>query len=203
MWRKGGWVTSQGDQLGHRFPTLGNQDLPATFHLREWDDYEAKLVQAKQQGFRLVRLFPTHQGWSLGCEQLRLVAIAAGQVGLPLMAEVAASGDLTTLARQTAEAGAPVIAAGVNLAFAALVGEAIAVARTHPHIHLETSRFDAPGMYELAVKEIGAERVIYGSAALVQYMASALGAFREADLSEDDRRLIGGENIKRLVGDLS
>lgn len=55
------------------------------------------------------------------------------------------------------------------------------------------------GFVEMAVRELGAQRVIYGSDASGRSFASQLGKVMGADISEADRKLILGENLKRMM----
>lgn len=55
------------------------------------------------------------------------------------------------------------------------------------------------GFVEMAVRELGASRVIYGSDASGRSFASQLGKVMGADISEADRKLILGENLKRMM----
>ncbi len=55
------------------------------------------------------------------------------------------------------------------------------------------------GFVEMAVRELGAARVIYGSDASGRSFASQLGKVMGADINEADRKLILGENLKRMM----
>jgi predicted TIM-barrel fold metal-dependent hydrolase len=55
------------------------------------------------------------------------------------------------------------------------------------------------GMVEMAVRELGAERVIFGSDAAGRSFASQLGKVMGASISEHDRRLILSENLRRIM----
>jgi hypothetical protein len=55
------------------------------------------------------------------------------------------------------------------------------------------------GFVEMAVRELGASRVIYGSDAGGRSFASQLGKVMAADIAEADRKLILGGNLKRLL----
>jgi predicted TIM-barrel fold metal-dependent hydrolase len=55
------------------------------------------------------------------------------------------------------------------------------------------------GYVEMAVREMGAERIIYGSDAFGRSIASQLGKVMGADIPESARKLILGENLKRLL----
>ena len=54
-------------------------------------------------------------------------------------------------------------------------------------------------MVETAVRELGAGRVLYGSDAPGRSFASQLGKVMGADVTEADRKLILGENLRRLL----
>ncbi len=55
------------------------------------------------------------------------------------------------------------------------------------------------GFTEMAVRELGAERVLYGSDAGGRSFATQLGKVLGADISEAQRRLILGENLKAMM----
>jgi len=55
------------------------------------------------------------------------------------------------------------------------------------------------GMAEMAVRELGAERVLYGSDFPGRSFASQLSKVYEADIPESARRLILGENFRRIL----
>jgi len=55
------------------------------------------------------------------------------------------------------------------------------------------------GCTEMAVRELGAERVLYGSDAGGRSFASQLAKFYGADIPEESKRLILGENLIRLL----
>lgn len=76
----------------------------------------------------------------------------------------------------------------------------IRVIRAVPNVYSETSGFDpTAGMVEMAVRELGPERVVFGSDAGGRSYASQMSKVTSADLSERDRRLILGGNIERLL----
>jgi uncharacterized protein len=55
------------------------------------------------------------------------------------------------------------------------------------------------GFVEMAVRELGPERIIYGSDAFGRSIASQLGKVMGADIPESARRLILGENLSRVL----
>ena len=78
--------------------------------------------------------------------------------------------------------------------------QAIAAAQAYPNVYLETcSTFRTPGVIEQLVDEAGAERVLYGSDMPLMDPRPQLGKIITADISNEAKRKILGENARRLL----
>lgn len=78
--------------------------------------------------------------------------------------------------------------------------QGIRAVQSSPNVSVETSGFDATaGFVEMAVNKLGAERVIFGSHLPSRSLGTELGKILGADISEQDRKLILGENFRRLL----
>jgi len=76
----------------------------------------------------------------------------------------------------------------------------IRIVRSTPNVCVELAGSDpTSGFVEMAVRELGAERVIYGSDAGGRSFASQLAKVMGAEITESVRRLILGENLRRLL----
>lgn len=76
----------------------------------------------------------------------------------------------------------------------------IRMVRQAANVSLDLAGSDpTQGFTEMAVREVGAERVIYGSDAGGRSFASQLSKVRGADISEAAKKLILKENLKRLL----
>ena len=72
--------------------------------------------------------------------------------------------------------------------------------RSHKNVYAELGGGDpTAGVTEMAVRELGAERVIYGSDVGGRSFASQLAKVFGADIPESAKRLILGQNLKRLL----
>lgn len=72
--------------------------------------------------------------------------------------------------------------------------------RPYPNIYADLNGGDpTAGMTEMAVRELGAERVLYGSDAGGRSFASQLAKVLGADIPDSAKRLILAENAKRLL----
>ncbi len=71
---------------------------------------------------------------------------------------------------------------------------------SHPNILVETSGFDpTAGFIEMAVRELGAERIVFGSHLPSRSLGTEYGKIFGADIDESQRRLILGDNLRRLL----
>lgn len=78
--------------------------------------------------------------------------------------------------------------------------QGIAAIRACPNIYADLAGGDpAAGFTEMAVRELGAERVLYGSDAPGRSFASQLAKVHGADISDAHKRLIFAQNLKRLL----
>ena len=78
--------------------------------------------------------------------------------------------------------------------------QGLRVIRPHKNVFADLGGGDpTAGFTEMAVRELGAERVLYGSDAGGRSFASQLAKVFGADIPESAKRLILGENLKRLL----
>lgn len=76
----------------------------------------------------------------------------------------------------------------------------IRAVRALPNVYVETAGFDpTAGMVELAVQELGADRVIYGSDAAGRSFSSQLAKVAGAKIPVADKEQIYGRNLQRLL----
>jgi len=73
--------------------------------------------------------------------------------------------------------------------------------RATKNVYAGLAGFDpTAGVVEMAVRELGASRIIFGSDASGRSFASQLSKVYAADIPESDKRLILGGNIERVLG---
>ncbi|MCA9066558.1 MAG: amidohydrolase family protein, partial [Planctomycetaceae bacterium] len=70
------------------------------------------------------------------------------------------------------------------------------------NILVETSGFDpTAGFIEMAVRELGSERIVFGSHLPSRSIGTELGKILGAEISQQDRHRILGGNYRRLLGE--
>ncbi|HIF01739.1 MAG TPA: amidohydrolase [Planctomycetes bacterium] len=72
--------------------------------------------------------------------------------------------------------------------------------RAYPNILAETSGFDATaGFIDMAVRDLGADRIVFGSHLPSRALGTELSKVLNADISDDARKKIFGENLRQLL----
>lgn len=76
----------------------------------------------------------------------------------------------------------------------------IRAVRAAPNILVETSGFDATaGFIEMALRELGPRRIVFGSHLPSRSLGTELGKIVGAEVSEDEKKRILGENFRNLL----
>jgi hypothetical protein len=76
----------------------------------------------------------------------------------------------------------------------------IRAVRNSPNILVETSGFDATaGFVEMAVRELGSNRIVFGSHLPSRSLGTEVGKVIGAEITDRDRRMIFGENLRGLL----
>ncbi|MFZ8829079.1 MAG: amidohydrolase family protein [Armatimonadota bacterium] len=150
----------------------------------------------RQQGFRLFRVFPHLQGWQPRIAPFRTFLQWLNEQGLPLLVDCPQVGWASELAELTQGSSAPLILVGVH---EGNLGEALSALSACPNLYLETSGLKQPDGYEMAAATVGVERLIFGSGAPLHYFASALLPLLHSSLSDEEKRKVLVDNLRRLV----
>ena len=83
---------------------------------------------------------------------------------------------------------------------ARFMGRALfALMKDCPNVHAETSNLAGADFLRWAARELGARRLLFGSFLPVNDPWVALGMILEADLSWEEKRLVAGDNLRRLL----
>lgn len=150
------------------------------------------------EGFRLFRFFPERQGWPLRFVPFQEALNKCDALGVPVAVTTSRAGEMSELASAVKNLKVPVLLAGVN---SDLLGEAISVMRGDAKIHIETTGLLAPGALE-AVRdhvENGNARLVFASHSPLRYLSAAIGPILASSLSDEDKALVLGGNLKQLL----
>jgi len=76
----------------------------------------------------------------------------------------------------------------------------VAVMTESPNLMVETHELHVPGVFKMLAEKVGAERIIFGSGAPRRSTASTLNYALNSELSDAEKQLVLGGNIKRILG---
>ena len=68
-----------------------------------------------------------------------------------------------------------------------------------PNLHIETSYYTVHRGIELACRQFGARRALFGTSMPFRSPGPAITALMYARISETERALVGGDNLRRLL----
>lgn len=174
-----------------------NRLIPvATINPAMWYGSTADLQAIRGQGFRILKFFPEEQGWSLKSAAFEKVLEQSASLKMPVIVSVSSSGDSTRVGDVARSYPAPVILGSVSLD---TLSEALAVLEKQPTCLIGTHELHAPGALEMLVNRVGAERIIFGSGAPRRAIASSLAYVANSELSDDQKSLVLGGNIRRVL----
>ena len=163
--------------------------------------YPACIEEAEKraaEGFRLFRFFPSFQKWPINYAPFREVVRKCDELKIPIAVQVESAGECTELADLVAFTEAPLLLAGVRPQH---LGEALAVMRTDAKFYLETTYLQGYSTFETVRDAIphGIERIVFASFSPLRYLSAALGPVVTSKISEDEKALVLGGNLKRLL----
>lgn len=157
-----------------------------------------EIKKRRDQGVKVWRLFPELQDWSLDSAHADAVLRGLKEAGAVLMLDASAPGAPTRVAKRTAEFGLTTILLGVS---GALMGELLALLDEAKHVLVETRRLADPEVLVALGRRFGFERLVFGTASPLQYVSSSRLAVETAPLADDQRALVMGANIERLLAE--
>jgi uncharacterized protein len=164
----------------------------------------AEMERCIAQGpLRGVKLWVCRRCDDPGCDP---IAQKAGELGVPVLQHtwIKATGNMPTESRPEHLVGLARRHPGTTFIMAHSGGDwqrGLRLAQPAPNILVDTCGGNPEqGQVELAVRLLGAERVLYGSDADGRSFASQLAKVTAARVTEAERRLVLGENAARVVG---
>ena len=167
---------------------------------RRGEEALADLEEAVRDfGFRGLKLMPTVYGYPIESPVVDPVMRKAAELGIPVTIH---SGGIHCMPSEIALLAArhpdvPIIMD--HMGYRYYVEQAIAAARVLPNIYLGTATANnEPGNVLRAMREIGPERVVYGSNWPASYPDLAVAALERLDLDPAWRRMLMGDTLARL-----
>lgn len=153
----------------------------------------------REWGMKGLKLMPLRHGYEVDGGVPQRIMARAAELGLPVSIHSGAQFCLPWQIADLAQAFPSVPVIMDHMGFRYYVDGAINVARRVENIYLETALVSMPGYIRMAVDQVGAERVLYGSDYPTGHPAGMLATMKAAGLTERDEALVMGENLARLL----
>jgi hypothetical protein len=144
-------------------------------------------------GAKLLRFFPQYQEWHIGQAPFRkLLREVLAPSGVALM--IPAVMGVTAIGDMAAKIGNPVIID--KLRYTAWAETAV-VMQEVPNICVE---MHLGAWLEWVKAEVGLDRIVFGSNAPLSYIPAAMAEIEHGGISEEEKALILGGNLRRILG---
>jgi predicted TIM-barrel fold metal-dependent hydrolase len=168
----------------------------ATVNPRRYFGSAEDMQAIRAQGFRIFKFYPGSQEWPVDYAAFGEALKQLAPLKTPIMVNAELMGEPSRLARMVASYPAPVILCSIN---GETLTEALAVAASLPNLLIETHELHVPGALRTLADRIGPERIVFGSGAPRRSLASSLYYVLYSELADDEKQLVLGGNIKRIL----
>lgn len=177
----------------------GKRFLPAaSIDPRRYFGCKEEVERRVKQGFKLFRFFPDSQGWPLEFAPFQKILEEINRFGKPVMIPAAGYGLPTQVTKLIKDLEMPIILTSISYCN---LSEALVLMKDYPQIYVETHLLNSPDAIEIVTSEVGCERLVFGSNSPLSYFSSAFLPILYADINQEEKSKILGENILKLIGD--
>ena len=148
-------------------------------------------------GLKGLKLHPVMEVFTPDHDYVLKVVKKAGDLGVPVLIHSGAGGldSASRFHRLAEEAEETTIIVGHFISYPAN----LEVAKRHENVYLETSGVIAPKVIEAAVREVGAERILFGSDWPYLDLDFEMVKVKMAKIGEEEKeKILGGNAIKLL-----
>ncbi len=165
---------------------------PLAYHSRQ--NLPAELAR---QGFRMLRLFPREQGWTVHNVVVERILAECTEANLPVAFPIGKFSDVASAIGWIAPRGCRLILSDV---YYIAMTECLEVLQQRGEFLMEAGHTCSPGAIELLCRQIGAARLVLGTNQPLEVGRGAIEEIRYADISEQDKAAILGGNLAALLG---
>jgi len=152
-----------------------------------------------ERGFRMLRLFPDMQGWSLSNILVERVLGDCVEAGMPVAVNVVKTAGVASDLVRLAPEGCRVVLSGIYYHTLAEAAEAL---RRRGEFLMEVGRTCMPSSIEMLCERFGADRLVLGTTQPLDLGRGPIEMIRHADISDDDQAAILGGSLDALLGGL-
>ncbi|MCE5237641.1 amidohydrolase family protein [bacterium] len=171
----------------------------ATIRPGDWFACREEIASLRERGFRMVRLFPRTQLWSVTSLSFRRLVDDLAGCGLPLFFDNGfdAGSVIPPLVDLFQGTGVPLIFSAVSYG----LSEFLAACELHPQTYTDTWQLFLLNEIEIIRNEVGLEHVLFGTRAPFDMPGPCLEMVRHARLTEEERAQVLAGNVLSLIGE--
>jgi predicted TIM-barrel fold metal-dependent hydrolase len=151
----------------------------------------------RERGFRMLRLFPDMQGWSLSNILAERVLQDCAEADMPVAVNVVKTAGVASDLVRLAPEGCRVVLSGIYYHTLAEAAEAL---RRRGEFLMEVGRTCMPSSVEMLCQRVGAGRLVLGTTQPLDLGRGPIEMVRHASISEEDQAAILGGSLDALLG---
>ncbi len=147
-----------------------------------------------------LKLVPTVHGYNINSSVVDPIMSKAGELDIPVIIHSGSHGCEPLSIKELAENYSDVAIIMEHMGYPYNVDQAILAAKKCDNIFLGTAIANSqPAIIRMAAREVGAERIIFGSSAPGIFPIYSVLSLKRVDLSSHELDLILGENFARIL----
>ena len=147
-------------------------------------------------GAAAVRLTNGMNGYPLDTSTVAVVLKECAEQDMTAFVDVTGAGQMTLIERLAERAECRVAMLGMHQA---LLSEAVVCLKRCAYLYLETSRLNTPDGVRILCREVGPDRVMFGSGAPFNYASCARRVAEHQDLDEEELAWVASKTVKSLL----
>lgn len=152
--------------------------------------------QLHDLGCAAVRITNDINNFPLNASPVEEILKSCAAADLTVFVDVSEWGRATTVERLAGESGCRIVMCGVRYSF---LSEAIVCMKRSKSLYLETSKLNTPDGVGIVCGEVGAERVLFGSGAPLNYVASARMVAQHNHLNDAQLDWVSSKTVLSLL----
>lgn len=167
-----------------------------SIHPRDTYLWRGEVDRCLAAGVKVFRIDPEASAYPIDAVFIEDIVAKLADSGAVLMAAATLAGLPSRLAAAAAKVNLPVIFTDARYF---PLSELIPVAQYYPNVYIETGRITSPAGIELAVKDLGSDRLLFGSGSSRYPAWVSWQVLDRADISEEDREQIAWKTAAELI----
>ncbi len=169
-------------------------------HMGDFPDADEAIADMRSRGIRAAKLFPKSHRFETDRRTIGHILDVLEQEQIPLLVD---AGEVTFAQLEAILSHSrqlPVLLQGQGWSFERML---FPLMDAFPNMHIEFSALQSNRIIEMTTQRFGPERLLFGSGMPAKSPGAARALIDYARISDEDKRLIAGGNLIRLLGGIA